>query len=823
MPQNSTSACPYGIEKAKQALKNKGLSRKRLALYLSKDPNSEMTASTVNRFFAGETVRDDNFNAICEYLGLDRNEIAGVSQPTLAVNKHLAPQNEPLTETINIDELVQSARDKIGAYIEELCGTMRVLDMTQPMGLDDIYTSVNIFEKITGRRRLSVEELIENVSGENFERPGLGRVRSERVPGLEAVAKYLKLMILGKPGAGKTTFLKHLALLCMKGRFQEDRIPLFITLKDFAEAPNQPNLFSYLNQIFIKCGLITNRNAGINLVEQLLKQGKLLVLLDGLDEVRETDSTRILKQIQNFTTDYPVNQFVITCRIAAREYTFQKFTEVEIADFELEQIKSFSRKWFNAKNDTVKVDKFVKKLQDDQSIRELASNPLLLTLLCFVFEESAEFPKNRSDLYKHGLDVLLNKWDGKRNIERDQVYKKLSLKRKEDLLSQVAYSTFEQGQYFFKQREIEERIIKYIRNLPECSDDPEVLQLDSEAVLKSIEVQHGLFVERARGIYSFSHLTFHEYFTARRIKEAGEDKRLCNLVDRITETRWREVFLLTVGMLESADTLLRLMKRKIDELVASDEKIQDYLMWVQEHSQQSSYNIYKSTAIRAIYLGLNLYKSDLSLSDTLEPKLSVFNNLLAFLRAKGIMGVFATVAKNLNNDKDYEKAISILWSQESPTLPIESNPTLVLCPISIKVINYFEVLMLDDKNTKNVETFITGLSIPLIFSYKVDSTLHLKLLKLKSQLPQVESEQWLKQNLKTWIQEFKSIVIQYCNNGHDWQFTESQKEILNQYYGANKLLVDCLNSDCYISRDVRKYIEDTLILPIKSIPPMRLE
>jgi predicted NACHT family NTPase len=339
MPQNSIAACSDGIEKAKQALKRKGLSQQKLARY----NGCNLSRSTIDNFFNGKAVSNESFVNICEVLELDFDEIAGIPQASKQVTEQSAPLRESCRETINIGELVRTARDKIGAYIEERCGTMRVLDMTHPIGLDDIYTNVNILEKITGRIRVaSIEELSKNVSADDFDRFSLGAVSEKRVPGLEAVAKYSKLMILGKPGAGKTTFLKHLALLCMKGRFQENRIPLFITLKDFAEAPNQPNLFSYLNQIFIKRGVITKKKGGINPVEQLLEQGKLLVLLDGLDEVRETDSTRVLKQIQDFTIDYPVNQFVITCRIASREYTFQQFTEVEVADFNLEQIESFT-------------------------------------------------------------------------------------------------------------------------------------------------------------------------------------------------------------------------------------------------------------------------------------------------------------------------------------------------------------------------------------------------------------------------------------------------------------------------------------------------
>lgn len=157
---------------------------------------------------------------------------------------------------------------------------MRVLDMTQPIGLDDIYTKVNILEKITKFEWSSIEELIANAKYEKLNRISLAEVRSERVPGLEAVKKHSKLMILGKPGAGKTTFLKHVALQCINGNFENTRIPLFVTLKDFAEADNQPNLLEYLTQTF------TDVFKDSQITEQLIEQGRLLVLLDGLDEVQ---------------------------------------------------------------------------------------------------------------------------------------------------------------------------------------------------------------------------------------------------------------------------------------------------------------------------------------------------------------------------------------------------------------------------------------------------------------------------------------------------------------------------------------------------------
>jgi len=95
----------------------------------------------------------------------------------------------------------------------------------------------------------------------------------------------------------------------------------------------------------------------------------------------------------------------------------------------------------------------------------------------------------------------------------------------------------------------------------------------------------------------------------------------------------------------------------------------------------------------------------------------------------------------------------------------------------------------------------------------------LSLQQLKDQLPNPEDKeaykQWWKENGQTWTEQLRAVIIEHRNIGHDWQLTDAQKEVLMQYYDANKLLVDCLNSDCYVSREVRQEIEDTLLLPVK--------
>jgi predicted NACHT family NTPase len=805
MGRRSLRASSQGIQDIKKALKRKKWSQTYIA------GTVDCSRQTIWSLLQGNPTDCDVFMEVCTQLGLNWEEIAEPESPEPEQN-----------DSQDIDALVREVRQRVQPYIQERCGTMRVLDMNQPIALGDIYTSVNILDKITGRRGLELSELMRDADPEKFERFCLGNVREQRVPGLKAVETFSKLMILGKPGAGKTTFLKHLAIHCIGGKFQGDRVPVFVTLKDFAEADGKPGLLEYIDQ------LIATNPVGARYTVPLptiLGAGKALILLDGLDEVRDADSSRVLRQIQEFSQQFPQNQFVITCRIAAKEYTFERFTEVEIADFDDKQIANFSGKWFRSKNDPIKAERFLQRLKKDAPIRELATNPLLLTLLCLVFEDCGSFPINRAELYQTGVDVLLKKWDVKRNIEREQVYKRLSLKRKEDLLSQIARTSFEAGNYFFKQREVERYITQYIQNLPDASTDPEALELDSAAVLKSIEAQHGLFVGRARGIYSFSHLTFHEYFAARKIVTscnpyAIDDPTLQGLVSHITQKRWREVFLLTVGMLDSADAWLQLMKARIDGLLAGDEKLQQFLNWVRQKSDSIN-NSYKAAAIRALYFVLGnatMRSTDRFLDDViiLHP---AFN--LAF-------SIDSILEKSLELDVDAcGIGIDILISSviEIAILISDDFPN-----ITVKNANVFGVVK--DNDTNIIKSFVEEIISRLInnlnnsLMLKINTSLKRKIKSLKKQLPisnvknsldVAELIQWMQGKGSDWSEKLKLEMAEHRNIGHDWQFSNEQKKLLEQYYDANKLLVDCLNSDCYVSREVRQEIEETLLLPISVV------
>ncbi len=454
------------------------------------------------------------------------------------------------------------AATKYANKMEARYNSMRIFGMAEPVPLRSIYTRVNILSKLPSRERVTIEELN---SFFDFDRHGFGK-RQATKDGIEAVNSISKLMVLGKPGAGKTTFLKHIALQCLDGTLREPRIPIFVSLKNWADSETSGDSPMSLMAYIVKEFEICDFPDALQFVERMLSRGRCLVLLDGFDEVN-TYVDDVIVQIANFVERYDKNQYILSCRVAAYNYCFEKFTDIEIAEFSAEQVESFINNWFG--KGSPKAEAAWSQICENRPIRELAGTPLLLTILCLAFDETMRFPSNKADLYKEGIDALLKKWDASRSITRDDVYKFLSLKRKESMLSRVAAINFQAGQYFIRQNTLERQIGEYIQNLPEHRT--EYVEPDSATILRAIEAQHGLFVERAKGIYSFSHLTFQEYFTARYIIDNATRGTLWHLVEaHLIDHRWREVFILVTELLDTADSFVRLMQARIKKFEVND-------------------------------------------------------------------------------------------------------------------------------------------------------------------------------------------------------------------------------------------------------------
>jgi predicted NACHT family NTPase len=760
MVKRSLQASSVGIQQAKRVFARKGWTQENLAAEVNLK-----TRQPIWRFFSGRPVERHIFLEICSVLELNWREIAADPPAEFSVPQELVR---------DIDVLVQQVRSQRQDKIQDQCGILQLLDISRPVSIDDIYIDVNILEEIASQQWLEISD-VQNMSREEFNRFGLGEIDQKQIPGMDAVEKYSKLRVLGKSGVGKTTFLQHLAIQCNRGAFAADQVPVFVTLRNFAEESRISGGFSLLNYIrqeFITCGI-----SDPSVIETLLQAGRVLLLIDGMDEVLNQDSNAVLKEIRRFSDNYHKNRFVASCRTAAHKLRLRGFTDVEIAPFTPEQIVTFAQKWFvvfaktNAQDGKAQSVEFIQKLElpENWQFRQLVVTPLFLHLACWVFHGQEKFPTKRSEFYKQGLDLLLGKWDEARGIERDDVYRGFLLPQKLKLLSQIAAATFEEGQYFFEQRVIEQYIGDYIRNLTDLPMDAEEVQIESEAALKAIEAQHGLLAERARGIFSFSYLAFQEYFTARKIVASHNlqalEQALEGLVSHITDPHWREIFLLTASMLRSADSLMQLMKQQIDALVAQDSYLQEFLTWASQKSRTTPTQP-KDATVRAFYLAL-----------TRTPHIASHFVLASTLD----QGIFLDAAL---------------------------DDLLLECAI--------------DQNQDFAHAHACGDALSNILGIALDVGLHKSLQQLSDQFPNSRQsrerfEVWWQTNYSTWSEQLKKTITNYRNINHQWQFSPEQQQVLQRYYDANKLLLDCLNSNCDVTATIRQEIEATLLLPQKEL------
>ena len=472
-------------------------------------------------------------------------------------------------------------------------GMIKVLKMSKPMDLESIYVNVKCLGNLV---RDYYDENLENKYRESKQRRFNFRDDGKK-DGLLLANQEQYLMVLGDPGIGKSTFLRKVGLEALKGNkdsYQHSLTPVLLELKNFKE--NEINIQALIEEEFKICGF---PNVEKN-ISNKLEKGELLILLDGLDEVPTANVNNVIEKIKDFVDRHYKNRFILSCRTAARTH-LRQFTDIEIVEFDDQQIQSFIEHWFSSeldrKNETAKNCWELLQKEEYKSAKELAHTPLLLTFLCLVYDENQSFPTNRSRLYQDALRILLEKWSAEKRLpNRGLVYENLSIEQEEILLSEIAYQNFVADKLFLEKREIVKQIKDHLKqnlNAPQ--------HLDGEKVLKTIEIEQGILVERARDVYSFSHLTLQEYLTAQYIYDNDLIEEAVK--NYVTETRWQEVFLLVAGLMRGkADKLLLAMEKEAHNYLKTPlgQKLVPILQWADEMTKDSVDSPIKPVGIRAI-------------------------------------------------------------------------------------------------------------------------------------------------------------------------------------------------------------------------------
>lgn len=759
MGKRSLKASSEGQTIARKAFERTQWTQEQLALEVGLN-----TRQSVWKFLTGRPVERHIFIELCFQLSLDWQEIADLPQvPGAAPNPLPEPsvtaqRTETATLESEVASWVEKLRDHLQPIIAEQCGILQSsLDVGRPLSLEQLYTPIRIVPHLRHQQWLDVADL--QPAEAHKHRFQLAQAHPESVDAMEILGKTPKVMVLGKPGAGKTTFLKHIANQCITAQYYPECIPVFVGLRygleTYTELDSNPTSANYLLKYL--AGLGHGIGCSESQIHTLLQQGRFLLLLDGLDEVSVDNLHEVLTEIQSFTQTYPNNPCIITSRLTSRSAYLPGFFDVEVDDFSPTQIQIFVKQWFasnlpNADIASNKTKQFLEALDTDenQPLKELVATPILLSLLCSVFLARSDFPRQRAKLYQAGVDILLQRWDQARGIQRDRIYQNLSVGEKLKLLEKIAATTFEKGQYFFEKSELLDIIVCYLQELDDSKHelDLEALYQQSEIVLQAIQLQHGLIVERAKEVYSFSHLTFQEYLTARKILYQVTPESLThtiqNLAAHTLDNAWHEVLRLTANMMAKAELLLVKMYDVIQASLAEDAACQTCLQAIAQKAATLQAD-YQLAAVRAFYLSL-FSDRDLRLATALD---SAFGRALK-----------PELALDLALTRAFEMALELI---QTPTLET--------------MLNLIFALELDQKFT-------------------LQPTFQKAFTELKQQLPELDDDNepitlWWSTKGDGWLRTFATILLEHRQIGHLRQLTSDQQYRLKAYIQLNIFLIDC--------------------------------
>lgn len=429
----------------------------------------------------------------------------------------------------------------------------------------------------------------------------------------QAIDLHARLVIRGDPGSGKTTLLRYLALTCARTlrntRKQGDRpeyvrnrllwrtcpFPVLVTLRFHHDVVQWNEQNHFIDLLAHEFPAELRKQCPEGFFARKLARGNCLLLLDAFDELGSPEARATMaRNIGEFLSmhEHRHNRVVMTTRVIGYEgqlnaYDFQVRTVQPLHAGEVRALikqryravaLSETSGWSEVDATPVlqdmhrRSDRLIKKIEGAPRLAQLATNPLLLSLIVLVHRVKVELPEERILLYRDCVEILAEQWQRSKRVDdrESAAHEDLRLSQKLVLLQTIAL-------YMQQQREVADRqtLIPQAKaqalvasTLPDIlgghlptalKERQEVCAHKAEAWIRGIQIESGILVEQGldedgNPLIGFSHLTFQEYLAAQALNEQAERHPL--LLQNLLAPTWREVVLLYVALTSDATPVI---------------------------------------------------------------------------------------------------------------------------------------------------------------------------------------------------------------------------------------------------------------------------
>ncbi|MEV5533530.1 NACHT domain-containing protein [Streptomyces prunicolor] len=367
-----------------------------------------------------------------------------------------------------------------------------------------------------------------------------------------AIGRYKRILLRGDAGSGKTTLLHWLAVntsrRALPGELTEwnTLVPFILPLRRFAESTlPTPSGF------FPEVGTHLAEEMPDKWVSRLLASGRALVLIDGVDELPSEQRDSARAWLRQLVMTYPDSYYLVTSRPAAAEADWlaqDDFAVLDMLPMTQGDVSNFIEHWHEAARKNVhdpseisSLDQqqadLIRSIRESRQLRRLASNPLLCALLCTLNRDrNSQLPKDRMELYRAALDMLLLRRDRERRINYPEP-PQLGDSQKKSILGDFAYWLMRNGLTDSSESQAIKQVHISLKSMVAIDSTP-------DKVYEYLLVRSGCLRRPVEDRVDFVHRTFQEYLAAARIVEIDDLK---GLLSHAHLDQWHEVVVMAVG------------------------------------------------------------------------------------------------------------------------------------------------------------------------------------------------------------------------------------------------------------------------------------
>lgn len=405
----------------------------------------------------------------------------------------------------SLDSKAQDLEEAVSNHINQLSNWSSEIilkDVIKAKLTSHVFIELEIF-LMPRRNKLDVNEKISTIASKNIFR------HTRR-----------HFVILGQPGAGKTTLMKFIcqSVFLDENYFPEQiKVPILIRLRDLNIELGDRNVKGpIISQLFDIFGLVLRYKSTEVKEEELvlakerilipiLEELKCLIIVDGFDEIAERkNKEKIAEDFKKLSLSLNVSRILLTSRTSDFSYSFENVDVLEICPLNEKQIEEFAGKWLD---DEKKKRQFLQELNSSPFV-DTAIRPLNMAHLCAIFERSGKLPEKPKTVYRKIVNLLLEEWDQQRGVKRLSQYGSFEIDRKFEFLCRLSYeltcnfktTTFTAGEL----RQIYNHI---------CFDF-DLKKSEVNRVTEEIESHTGLLLEAGYERYEFAHKSIQEYLCA---------------------------------------------------------------------------------------------------------------------------------------------------------------------------------------------------------------------------------------------------------------------------------------------------------------------